>query len=262
MSGPHEAVKRELLVRYLDAWTPAALHRHKKATYVSWSGRAGAQTALRVFAEFADILDRHPLTMLVPASVEVQDLSPVPGLTLSIVDGPLSFIAARGESAFAWFDGGPDVSTVVGAEILAAGAPSLVDGLSFRCRVDLVAADGTVESLAFGAAAENSLERFKDALWALDEYAGIQLRDPADDELLDISADAHLGPLRRILLRRLESTDGVSLADLRGWTLHETVFRGSDTTRAVQALLAAGQVSRDPPSGRLSTDTVIHRVPA
>jgi three-Cys-motif partner protein len=64
------AVKRELLVRYLDAWAPAALHGTHQATYVE--GYAGldppegscAVAAARVFGEFADLLAGHRLTML------------------------------------------------------------------------------------------------------------------------------------------------------------------------------------------------------
>ena len=33
-AAAHAAVKRELLVRYLDAWAPAALHGARKATFV------------------------------------------------------------------------------------------------------------------------------------------------------------------------------------------------------------------------------------
>ncbi|MDT5023959.1 MAG: hypothetical protein QOE61_385, partial [Micromonosporaceae bacterium] len=73
MSSAHAAVKHELLVRCLDAWTPAALHGHKRVTYVDCSSDgASAAAALRVFGEFADLLERHTLTM-------VGFLSAVPG---------------------------------------------------------------------------------------------------------------------------------------------------------------------------------------
>ena len=263
MSGPaHTAVKHELLVRYLDAWTPAALHRHKRAVYVSWADVAGAETALRVFAEFADIVEDRPVTMLVPATIRLDQLTPVPGVIVSVVDGALT-VPAKGASVLGWFDGCGDssaVSTVVavaGAEVMVAGPP--VDAC-LACRVELVDASGQAELMTFATASEKSLERFKEELWALDEYAGIQFRDPADvqGELSDISAVAHLGPLRRMMLRHLTGAgNGLSVADLRTWTLHETVFRASDATRAVQALLSANTVTRDPPNGRISADTVI-----
>jgi hypothetical protein len=260
---PHAVVKHELLVRYLDAWIPA----HKKALFVSWAGVAGAQVALRVFAEFADLLVGHPARMLVPAGVSLADLTPVPGVVVSVVDGPLT-VPAKGMSVFGWFDhrSSADVSTVAGvagAEVLAAG-PDVTLDMPLSCRVELVAASGEAERLVFGTSAEKSLERFKEELWALDEYAGIRFRDPADADggLSDISVVAHLGPLRRTLLRQLAGVDGMTVASLRTWTLRETVFRAGDATRAVQALLTAGSVTRDPPGGRLSTDTLIRAVSA
>jgi hypothetical protein len=261
------AVKHELLVRYLDAWTPAALHKSKKAVYVSWGSADWAQTAMRVFGEFADLLETRTVTMLVPSGITANDLSAVPGVEVSVVDGALKVPAG---SVFGWFDdlGLADVSTVAaarGAEVLIACSPgSGVDpGLPLGCRVELVDAAGQAELLIFATSAEKSLERFKEELWALDEYAGIQFRDPADTEggLSDISAVAHLGPLRRSLLRHLATASGAAggatVADLRAWTLHDTMFRAGDATRAVQALLTAGSVTREPAAGRLSPDTVI-----
>jgi hypothetical protein len=265
MSGPaHAAVKHELLVRYLDAWTPAALHRNKKAVFVSWAPLDSAQTALRVFAEFADILESRTVTMLVPRSVSVSELPPTVGVVVSVVDDPAA-VPTKGAAVFGWFDSAPSaavstVAAIVGVEVMAASTGPMAEvDLPFSCRVELVAASGDTEILFFGASTEKSLERFKEELWALDEYAGIQFRDPADDEgaLSDISVVAHLGPLRRSLLRHLAGGEGATVAALRAWTLHETVFRAGDATRAVQALLAAGSVTREPMGGRLSPDTVI-----
>jgi hypothetical protein len=254
MSGSaHSAVKHELLVRYLDAWTPAALHRAKQAVYLSWAGLDAARTALPVFAEFADLPRARTITMLVPPSVDIGELAPVPGVVVSVVDSPRP-------AGLAWFDNGDDAE-IVGREVLvASSSPVDCRQWTFHCRVELVSAAGEAQWLTFGCASEKSLERFKDELWALDEFAGIQLRDPADDEgaLSDISAVAHLGPLRRCLLRHLtEATDGQTLADLRAWTLHDTMFRAGDATRAVQAMLSAGSVTREPANGRLSNDTLI-----
>ena len=64
-------VNRELLVRYLDTWTPTALHGARRATFVqAWTGPAGtgvAEAALRVFAEFADRLRGRRLTVVLVA---------------------------------------------------------------------------------------------------------------------------------------------------------------------------------------------------
>src|SRR5690242_10629219 len=62
---PHTAVKRELLVRYLDAWLPAVLHGARRVTYAD--GYPGSHTiaALRACGEFTDRLDGRELTMAV-----------------------------------------------------------------------------------------------------------------------------------------------------------------------------------------------------
>jgi hypothetical protein len=258
VDGAHATVKHELLVRYLDAWTPLALHRHRAAWHVSWADAEAARVALRVFGEFTDILADGSLTLVARSA---DDLPAVAGVQLSIVD---SLAAPRkGTSVFAWLDGASadDVSTVASwtggpVELLAAAFTGPLP-LPLTCRVELVSAGGS-EPLVFATAAERSLERFKEELWALDEYAGIQLRDPADADggLCDISAVAHLGPLRRMMLRHLAGSPQ-TVAELRAWTLHGTIFRPGDATRAVQALLTAGSVTRDPAAGRLSPDTVI-----
>src|SRR5215467_9119823 len=63
-----EGVRRELLVRYLDAWLPAVLHGAKRATFAqAWAGPAdveGAEAALRVFGEFADQMRGRRITVV------------------------------------------------------------------------------------------------------------------------------------------------------------------------------------------------------
>jgi hypothetical protein len=61
---PHTAVERELLVRYLDVWTPAALRSHRGATYVESGDGDAVVDALRVFGEFADRLAGHRLEVV------------------------------------------------------------------------------------------------------------------------------------------------------------------------------------------------------
>ena len=152
--------------------------------------------------------------------------------------------------------------TLCGADV-AAAARSLRDaGLPRQVRVDLVDKAGVAEQLVFATTSERALEKFKDELWALDEYGGIRLRDPTDPDgtLLDISVQPQLGPLRRALLARVGETGGSTLAELRTWAVHETIFRSADATRAVQAVVAAGLAARTPHSGRLAPDTLIQPV--
>src|SRR5262245_39260259 len=80
---PIVGVVRELLVRYLDVWTPTALHA-RRATFAV-AGPAGAElaeAALSVFAEFSDRMRGRRLALLVVATE---------------VDGPAMRLAAQGE---------------------------------------------------------------------------------------------------------------------------------------------------------------------
>src|SRR3954449_11656107 len=61
-------LKREVLVRHLETWAPAALHRARRATYVHGyadaDSGASAEAALRVFAEQSDLVRGRELTVI------------------------------------------------------------------------------------------------------------------------------------------------------------------------------------------------------
>ena len=67
-TDPGAEVEREILVRLLETWAPAALHRARRATYVHGYADADggrlAEAALRVFAEQSDLVRGRELTML------------------------------------------------------------------------------------------------------------------------------------------------------------------------------------------------------
>jgi hypothetical protein len=274
----HESVKQELLVRSLDAWAPAALHRHRRVTYVHGvtsapGSAADAVAALRVFAEFADRLDRAPLTIVLfgastgtaAVAAELAAAGPPAGVSVETVD-PVR-VPARppwtGGPVFAWLDGATELPPGIGrdAHVLLAGPldrpPPVPPGLA--CAVDLVDAAGRAERVVFATSTAAVLEKFKDELWALDEYAGIRYRDPHDPDgtLLDISLRPNVGPLRRALLEHLATAGPTPVGQLREWTLRETVYRAADALPALQALAASGAVTRDPPAGRLTAQTFI-----
>jgi hypothetical protein len=125
--------------------------------------------------------------------------------------------------------------------------------------VELVAADGRAEVLLYRTPTARGLETFKDALWAVDEYAGVRYRDPRDPghTLLDISLKPHPGPLRRALLHHLATADRRTVADLRQYALAETVYRAVDVVPVLTAMVAAGTVRREPTRGRLTADAFI-----
>ncbi|GLY94438.1 hypothetical protein [Actinoplanes sp. NBRC 103695] len=90
-------LKREVLVRHLETWAPAALHK-RRATYVHGGadadGGALAEAALRVFAEQSDLVRGRELTM-VAVGEDAAGVGPrleavgvdSPGFTLHVVAG-------------------------------------------------------------------------------------------------------------------------------------------------------------------------------
>jgi hypothetical protein len=81
-------LKREVLVRHLEAWAPAALHRARRATYVHGyadaDGGGLAEAALRVFAEQSDLVRGRELTMVAVG----EDVSAVADRLAALPSGP------------------------------------------------------------------------------------------------------------------------------------------------------------------------------
>jgi hypothetical protein len=133
-------------------------------------------------------------------------------------------------------------------------------GFPLTTAVELVTADDVDgELLFFATMSGRSLEAFKEALWAADEFVGVRYRDPGDPlrHPIDISLSPHPGPLRRELLMHLAAVGACTVTELRTFTLTETVYRAADTTRVLGAMVTAGTVLRTPEHGRLGGDVVI-----
>ncbi|WP_200215229.1 hypothetical protein [Micromonospora coerulea] len=286
-----DAVLRELLVRQLDHWLPGALHRSRRATLaLAYAGgdAGGAEAALRVVAEFADRLRGRRLTVLVLA--EAADLparlGPVEAglsadVAVHVVPGHpdrlpvvLKAAGAAGAPLLTVVDGGAPTPALLAAAasgkpaelllVTAAGQsprPALTAaGFPLLTEVELVPTDGSpARLLAFATGSDRSLEAVKEALWAVDEYAGVRYRDPADPagRLLDITLDPEPGPLRRELLAELARSGPRTVTELRRFTLTSTVYRAADANRALTSLLASGAATRDPEHGRLGGEVLI-----
>ncbi|HET6534268.1 MAG TPA: hypothetical protein VFH03_27110 [Actinoplanes sp.] len=290
-------LKREVLVRHLEAWAPAALHRARRATYVHGyadaDGGALAEAALRVFAEQSDLVRGRELTMLaVGEDVSGLDLPAGAGAGFTVqavsggTDGRLPAVLTAAGAArvplLGFLDasaaGAPPAPATVAA--LAVGKPAEVllilppaavtdvdacrsqlreAGFPLVTAVELATGDEPGELLVYATALGKNLEGFKETLWAVDEFAGVRYRDPADPErhLIDISLTPHPGPLRRQLLGHLAVVGEATVTELRTYALTETVYRAADATRVLQTLLASGAVSRRPEHGRLGGDVVI-----
>jgi hypothetical protein len=282
---PHLAVKREVLVRYLDAWTPVALRSHRGATFVESGHSDFVVDALRVFGESADRLDgRHLDMVIVGAAVDSAVLGEPPaGLSVRsvadlddvAVDGPalvhLDVVAGGLAEADAWrlvasLGRGRErevLLTVPAAEHIADYGGRLgAVGLACTVAVELVADDGRAQLLVFATGDSRRLAIFKNELWAVDEFAGIRYRDPRDAEhaLVDISLTPQLLPLRRALLAELARRGRCTVAELQRHTLLETIYRPADAVGALTAAASAGAVTREPEKGRLTPRTVVgHR---
>ncbi|GAB3158172.1 hypothetical protein [Amycolatopsis sp. NPDC004378] len=260
--GRHAAVERDVLVRYLDAWTAKVVRSPRGGTYVECGGFAA--DALRVFGEFSDRLDGHHLELVVVGSAapggapdglsvreepDAGDLE-VAGPLLAHLDGPgawpLLAALARGK----------------GHEVVVTAPVPDTDyraGLRAACAVELVADDGEVRLLVFATSDSKHLATFKSELWAVDEFAGIRYRDPRDAEgtLVDISLTPQLLPLRRALEAELARHGRRTVAELQQFTLLETIYRPEDAIGAVTSAVTAGEVAREPEKGRLTSRTVI-----
>ncbi|TDC66273.1 hypothetical protein E1258_03385 [Micromonospora sp. KC207] len=314
---PTDAVLRELLVRQLDAWLPAALQRSRRATlalaYAGTDG-GGADAALRMVGEFADRLRGFRLTVLVlaegdeslPARLGAAEAALPAEVAVHVVPGGSARLPVALKAAGA--AGAPLLTVAHGAAptpaLLAAARsgrpadlllttalgvplrpPLDAAGFPLVAEVDLLAALGSdavagagsastggAEGLPTGGAAglriafatgsDRSLQAFKDALWAVDESAGLRYRDPADPQgrALDIALDPDPGPLRRELLAELGRCGPRTVTELRRFALTSTVYRAADATRALTGLLDAKAVARDPEHGRLGGDVLIRAV--
>ncbi|BFU43532.1 hypothetical protein [Krasilnikovia sp. MM14-A1004] len=156
-------VRREVLVRHLEAWAPAALHRARHAAYVHGyadaDGGRAAEAAVRVFAELSDLVRGRELTMLA-----VGDDTAAAAARLATAQREAGVAAGLSVHTV---DGGTDARLAVA---LAAGGAARVPLLGY---LDATAAPGppalaTVAALAAGKPSEVLLVLAAGALDGLD----------------------------------------------------------------------------------------------
>lgn len=286
---PHTAVLRELLVRYLDVWTPAVLRSHRRATYVEAGRDDVAVSALRVFGEFADRLAGHQLDVVIlraatgPLAAALQELGEPPGLSLRTAD-PTDLTVTG--PMLAHLDAGDTLDEAAVWRLVASLAPgkarevlltlppaTAAEVTGYRARlheagldavtVELADDHGHAQLLLFATSDNKHLATFKNELWSADEFAGIRYRDPHDPEhtLVDISLTPQLLPLRRALLDELARRGPSTVADLQQHTLRETIYRPADAIGVLTSAVSAGTITREPPKGRMSPRTVVSHRP-
>lgn len=299
--SPIDTVKRELLVRHLQAWAAGALHKARRVTYVHGyadaDGGAAAEAALRVLTDLPDLARGRELSMVAVGDdvagvgerlvAAQRDAGASAGLAVLPVGGgtdarlsvALRAASASGVPLLAFLDaaGASEPPAVTTVAAVAAGKPAEVllvlpadvsvdryraTGFPLVTVAELATGEEPGEVVAFATGSARSLESFKEALWAVDEFAGVRLRDPGDPErhLIDISLAPHPGPLRREILAHLSGAGSATVTELRTFTLTETVYRAADATRVLHQMIDAGVVSRHPEHGRLGGDVVIRPI--
>ncbi|WP_406067631.1 hypothetical protein [Micromonospora sp. NBC_01638] len=280
---------RELLVRQLTTWLPAALHRSRRATVaLAGAGAGSAEAALRLVAAHGDQVRGRQVTVLVLAD-DAADLparlGPIEAelpaeVTVHLLPGapyrlPVAVKAAgaAGAPLFSFVDlpGAVTPKLLTAAtngrtgELLLHTGGSARDalisaGFPLVAEVAPVLPDGEAAGvIAFGSRSDRSLEAVRDALWAVGADLGVRYRDPLDPTgtTVDVAGDPDLEPLARELLAELRGGGSRPVTELRRHTLTATVYRAADANQALADLLDSGDVRRDRESGRLAGDEII-----
>ena len=119
-------------------------------------------------------------------------------------------------------------------------------GFPLQLAFELLDEGGRELFLVYGTGHRLGIEKMKDAMWKVDLVRGQRFRDPRDvNQLtLELSEGPDLTLLRRQLIEILTQDGAQSLADLKEYTLLETMFRPPHAVDAVHELEAEGIVHR------------------
>ncbi|WP_280496238.1 three-Cys-motif partner protein TcmP [Nocardia asiatica] len=120
-------------------------------------------------------------------------------------------------------------------------------GFKYLLDFELVDRRGDTLYLVFGTNHRLGVQKMKDSLWEVDRVFGVGFRDPRDSQLeaLFEFEDPQLGPLTRLLHQRLKEIGQARVADLRDYTLFNTVFRPEHVIKALRPLVHSGAVKLD-----------------
>ncbi|CCH79827.1 hypothetical protein BN12_60033 [Nostocoides japonicum T1-X7] len=134
--------------------------------------------------------------------------------------------------------------------IRAAGFPFVLD-------FELIDKRGQSLFLVFGTTHRKGLIKMKEAMWEVDDVAGIGYRDPRDpdQQALAIEFEPNTAPLKRLIMDHLSTlpNNRAVIRDLRSFALFNTVFKESQAMAAVREMVAAGLlVPTDNPAGSAS----------
>lgn len=125
--------------------------------------------------------------------------------------------------------------------IKTAGFPYVLD-------FELIDKRGQSLFLVFGTTHPKGLTKMKEAMWEVDDAAGVGYRDPRDpnQETLTIEFEPNTAPLKRLVLDHLRNVpEGRSaIYELRRFALYNTVFKESQAMSVVRELVVTGHLVR------------------
>ncbi|MDI5938668.1 MULTISPECIES: three-Cys-motif partner protein TcmP [unclassified Micromonospora] len=181
------------------------------------------------------------------------------------------FVSSQGESADKVFGGDPTWRTVVdlapaakSRHILTAYRQALCKaGFPYLLDFELIPRKGQPLYLIFGTGHPLGVKKMKDSLWEVDRTQGVGFRDPRDEQaetLFDVD-EPLLGPLTRLLARKLQESGPIRVEELRDFALFETVYRPEHVIRALKPLVDRGAIKVDG-GGALRRSSLVSLVPA
>jgi len=125
--------------------------------------------------------------------------------------------------------------------VKAAGFPFVLD-------FELIDTRGQSLFLVFGTTHRKGLSKMKEAMWEVDDHAGVGYRDPRDpsQETLTIQLEPNTAPLKRLIRDHLATRPGrrAAVHELRGFALYNTVFKESQAMAVVREMVGDGQLTR------------------
>ncbi|MCM1967997.1 three-Cys-motif partner protein TcmP [Streptomyces sp. G1] len=131
-------------------------------------------------------------------------------------------------------------------------------GFKYTLHFEMMDEGGRLLYLIFGTKNDKGLEKMKDAMWGVDPNHGVRYRDPKDPDQqeLELEWDPDTAPLRRILREHVvASSGGLTVTQLKRFTLLETVYRPAQVIRAIRKLREAEAVATD--TVRVSDKTLV-----
>ncbi|MFK0253329.1 three-Cys-motif partner protein TcmP [Streptomyces sp. NPDC090445] len=131
-------------------------------------------------------------------------------------------------------------------------------GFSHTLAFEMVDEKSHVLYLIFGTRHELGLEKMKEAMWSVDRDYGVRYRDPKDTQQQQLALELapNTEPLRRILLEHVgKSPEGMTVAELKTYTLLETVYKPGQVTNLIRRMRDASAVTTNP--HRVTADTLV-----